>query len=135
MIGKITRVPLRDVWKHEALGFTSWLVENTDALPGVLGLTLQKPEKEHATGDFSADLVAEDDGGNVVVIENQLEKCDHDHLGKLLTYIACQCRVRYEQEVGGYRDNEDKWPDIQDAMIDAMTRLEKTLGPFIQAIQ
>lgn len=88
MIGKITRVPLRDVWKHEALDFSSWLVANTDVLSGVLGVTLQKPETEQAAGAFSADLVAEDDGGNVVVIENQLEKSNHDHLGKLITYVA-----------------------------------------------
>lgn len=28
MIGKIQRVPLRNVWKHEARDFTTWLEEN-----------------------------------------------------------------------------------------------------------
>ena len=40
MIGKIQRVPLREVWKHEALDFTRWLQENLDVLNGVLDLTL-----------------------------------------------------------------------------------------------
>ena len=88
MVGKIQRLPLREVWKHEALAFTTWLVDNTDVLSDALGTTLQNAEREQAAGDFSVDLVAEDDAGNVVIIENQLEKSNHDHLGKLITYVA-----------------------------------------------
>jgi len=74
VIGKIERLPLREVWKNEARDFTTWLVENTDVLSDVIGITLQDAKREHAAGDFNVDLVAEDDGGNAVVIENQLEK-------------------------------------------------------------
>jgi hypothetical protein len=88
MIGKITRLPLREVWKHEALDFTTWLVDNADVLSDQIGITLQNVERERAAGAFSADLVAEDSDGNVVVIENQLEKSNHDHLGKIVTYLA-----------------------------------------------
>lgn len=88
MIGKIVRRPLREVWKHEALDFTTWLVENIDVLSEALDLPLQDAKREQAAGDFSVDLVAEDDKGNTVVIENQLEKSNHDHLGKLVTYLA-----------------------------------------------
>jgi Domain of unknown function (DUF4268) len=88
MIGKIIRRPLREVWKHEALDFTTWLVENIDVLSEALHLPLQDAKREQAAGDFSVDLVAEDDSGNTVIIENQLEKSDHDHLGKLITYLA-----------------------------------------------
>ncbi len=88
MIGKIVRRQLREVWKHEALDFTTWLVENIDVLSEALDLSLQEAKREQAAGDFSVDLVAEDDSGNTVVIENQLEKSDHDHLGKLITYLA-----------------------------------------------
>jgi len=88
MIGKIDRVPLRDVWKHEATDFTRWLEENIEVLNDMLDLNLTTAEREKDAGDFSVDLVAEDDKGNPVVIENQLEKSNHDHLGKLITYLT-----------------------------------------------
>ena len=88
VIGKLRRVPLREVWAHEALDFTMWLEENVDVLNDVVDITLENVERERAAGAFSIDLVAEDDSGNPVVIENQLEKSNHDHLGKLVTYLA-----------------------------------------------
>jgi len=88
MIGKIERVNLREVWKHEAKDFTQWLQQNIDVLSDALPFGLFNPESEHPTGSLNVDLVAEDDSGNPVVIENQLEKSDHDHLGKLLTYLT-----------------------------------------------
>ena len=88
MIGKIERVKLREVWKHEAYDFTRWLEENIDVLNDVLDISIVNVEREKKAGTFSVDLVGEDDSGNVVVIENQLEKSDHDHLGKLITYLV-----------------------------------------------
>ncbi|MCK4788365.1 MAG: DUF4268 domain-containing protein [Desulfobacteraceae bacterium] len=88
MIGKIERLPLREVWKNEALDFTTWLEENIDILNENLDLNLSTAEREKSAGAFSVDLVAEDDKGNSVVIENQLEKSNHDHLGKLITYLT-----------------------------------------------
>lgn len=87
-IDKIRRVRLREVWPHEALDFTTWLERNPDALSDVLDFTVENIERERAAGNFSVDLVGEDPSGDVVVIENQLEKSDHDHLGKLITYLA-----------------------------------------------
>jgi hypothetical protein len=88
MIGKIQRVPLREVWRHEALDFTRWLQDNIDVLNDVLDLTLSNVERERAAGDFNIDLTAEDQGGNLVIIENQLEKSNHEHLGKIITYLT-----------------------------------------------
>ncbi len=88
MIGKIQRVKLRDVWKHEALDFTTWLEGNIDVLNDALDLSLQNVEREQNAGTFNVDLVAEDQAGNFVIIENQLEKSNHDHLGKILTYLT-----------------------------------------------
>ena len=73
-IGKIKRVKLREVWKHEAKDFTTWLQDNIEILNDTLDLSLSSAEREQSAGTFSIDLIAEDDGGNFVVIENQLEK-------------------------------------------------------------
>ena len=88
MIDRIKRVPLRNVWKHEAHDFTVWLEENIDVLTEVVGFEISNAEREQSTGNFNVDLKAEDESGDVVVIENQLEKSDHDHLGKIITYLA-----------------------------------------------
>ena len=87
-VGRITRVPLREVWPHEALDFTCWLQENIEVLNLALGLELENPEREQSAGSLNVDIVAEDPQGNSVVIENQLERSDHDHLGKLVTYVS-----------------------------------------------
>lgn len=87
-IAKLERLPLREVWKHEAYDFTKWLEENIDVLNTALNLNLVNVDREQAAGAFSIDLVAEDDGGGIVIIENQLEKSNHDHLGKLITYLT-----------------------------------------------
>lgn len=86
-VGKIEKLPLRKIWNHEALNFTPWLEENIDILGDVIGLKLSVVEREKRTTSFSLDLLAEDSAGNGVVIENQIEKTDHDHLGKVLTYL------------------------------------------------
>lgn len=88
MIDRITRVHLRDIWKHEAYNFTTWLQENIDILKEVIGLEIINPEVEQTTGSFNVDITAEDASGNIIVIENQLEKSDHDHLGKIITYLT-----------------------------------------------
>ena len=87
-IGKVLPVELRTVWPHEALGLTAWLEGNIDVISSVINLELTNAERERAVGDFSVDLIAEDRDGNLVVIENQLGKTDHDHLGKILTYLS-----------------------------------------------
>lgn len=87
-VGRIERVDLREVWPNEARDFTTWLSDNLDVLSEELGITLTDAETEEAAGDFSVDVVATDDADRTVIIENQLERSDHDHLGKLLTYFA-----------------------------------------------
>jgi RecB family endonuclease NucS len=69
MIGKLQRVPLREVWKDEARDFTPWLQANIDVLNDVLDFTVSNVEREQSAGDFSADLTAEDESGNTVIIE------------------------------------------------------------------
>lgn len=88
MIGRLQRVALREVWPHEARDFTPWLEENIDVLNSTIDLSLSIVEREQPAGDFSVDLVAEDESGAPVIIENQLERSNHDHLGKLITYLT-----------------------------------------------
>lgn len=88
MVGKLELVDLREIWKHEALDFTTWLYENCDVLGDLLGLELTVVEQEKSVGPFSVDILAKDANGRHVIIENQLERTDHDHLGKVLTYLA-----------------------------------------------
>ena len=87
-IGRIERVPLREIWPREDLDFTSWLQQNLDVLDQVVNLGIAEAKREQSAGDFAVDLVAQDRNGETVVIENQLERSDHDHLGKLVTYLA-----------------------------------------------
>jgi len=88
LTGRIEPVKLRDVWAHEAHHLTTWLEANLDFLGETLGISLHVIDREKRAGDFIIDLVAEDDEGRLVVIENQLERSDHDHLGKLITYVS-----------------------------------------------
>ena len=78
-IGKIERVPLREVWRHEAYNLTTWLEGNIDVLNDALDVNLSNVEREHLAGSFSVDLIAEDESGGIAVIENQLERSNHDH--------------------------------------------------------
>lgn len=89
MVEKITRIPLKDVFKNET-DFTVWLEKNLDVLNNCLDVTLSNAEREKTVGDLRSDLVAEDDAGKKVIIENQFGKSDHDHLGKLITYLAME---------------------------------------------
>jgi hypothetical protein len=87
MIGKLERVALREVWQNEP-HFTRWLQENIDVLNDLIDVTLSNPEREQSAGAFNVDLVADDESGNTVIVENQLEPSNHDHLGKVLTYLT-----------------------------------------------
>ena len=88
-IGAIETVALRDVWPTEDRNFTPWLCANIGALDSVLGLGLANPRPEVGAGDFSIDVVAETDVGDIV-IENQYGRSDHRHLGQLVTYLSHQ---------------------------------------------
>lgn len=87
-IARLEKVPLREVWRHEAHSFTRWLAENLDLLSDVTNIQLNLIQIEASAGPFSADILAEDAQGSPVIIENQLEQTDHDHLGKLITYMS-----------------------------------------------
>lgn len=91
-LGKLQEVKdLRTIWPHEALDFTPWLAEeeNIALLSDAIGIDITIDETESSVGDFNVDIYAVETGTNrKVIIENQLEDTNHDHLGKLITYAS-----------------------------------------------
>ena len=88
-LGKMIRITdLRSVWPHEANDFTKWLAqeENLALLGDAIDIELELEERESSVGSFNVDIFAKEVGTNRrVIIENQLEDTNHDHLGKLIT--------------------------------------------------
>ena len=89
-LSRLERVDVRSVWANEATAFTPWLsqADNLALLGDALGLELELEAQEREVGPFRADLLCKDGDGHFVLIENQLEKTDHGHLGQLMTYAA-----------------------------------------------
>ncbi|MBN4054880.1 DUF4268 domain-containing protein [Acidimicrobium ferrooxidans] len=90
-LGRLERVDLRDCWEREDTDFTPWLAceENIALLGDAIGMELEVQCEEAAVGPFRADILCRDTAGDdLVIIENQLERTDHGHLGQTLTYAA-----------------------------------------------
>ncbi len=90
-LGRLEAVDPREIWKSEAGDFTPWLAqeENLSLLGDTIGIEMELEAKEKDVGPFRADVLCKDIAtGHWVLIENQLEKTDHTHLGQLLTYAA-----------------------------------------------
>lgn len=90
-LGKLKEIKLREIWKHEQYDFSNWLAkeENINELGNTLGLTLTDIETEKLVGSYRCDILCKDEiTGKVVLIENQLEPTNHDHLGKIITYAS-----------------------------------------------
>lgn len=87
-VSRLEVKPVRDAFRHEAYNLTQWLEENIDALGERIGLSLTVENREYQVGSFRVDLLCKDDSGRTVIVENQLETSDHDHLGKVLTYFV-----------------------------------------------
>lgn len=90
-LGKLTRIDLREYWKHEALDFTRWLAEpeNIELLADEIGIGIKITQTEASVGRFNVDILAEEENtGRKIIIENQLEMTDHAHLGQLITYAS-----------------------------------------------
>lgn len=90
-LGTLEEVDIRDIWAHEQYNFSSWLAEpkNIELINKIIGLTLVDIQTEVEIGSYKCDIVAKDETSDTtVVIENQLEPTDHDHLGKIITYAS-----------------------------------------------
>lgn len=90
-LGRLEKIDLRDIWKTEDQDFTPWLAreDNIVLLADTLGLELEVEAQEKEVGPFRADILCKDlRNDSWVLIENQLERTDHKHLGQLITYAA-----------------------------------------------
>lgn len=91
-LGRLERIrDIRSVWPDEARDFTPWLAqeENLALLSETIGIELECQSVEKAVGPFSADILCKDTvTDQYVLIENQIERTDHGHLGQLITYAA-----------------------------------------------
>ena len=91
-LGRLEQITdLRDTWPSEAQAFTPWLAneDNLRLLSDTIGLDLELAATEKDVGPFRADILCKDTATNDwVLIENQLERTDHTHLGQLLTYAS-----------------------------------------------
>lgn len=143
MVGRLRRVALREVWQDEARHFTPWLKDNLAVLNEALGLRLTNAQAEHSTGNFSVDLLAQDESGGAVAIENQLGRSDHDHLGKLLTYlsaveahaaiwIVAEPRAEHIKAIGWL--NEAGLADFYMVRVDAVRIDESPAAPLLTLI-
>lgn len=94
-IEKITRIPIKEAFRFEDRDLTPWLTDNIEVLSESIGLELTIATKEQSTGNFNVDIKAESGDGRIVVIENQFGNSDHDHLGKLITYLTS-----FEAQIG-----------------------------------
>lgn len=82
---------LRSVWKKEAIDFTPWLADedNIGILSEAIGIDISVNETESPVGDFNVDIFGTEVSTNrKIIIENQLDETNHDHLGKLITYAS-----------------------------------------------
>lgn len=89
--GRLESVELRNAWEREDSHFTPWLAadENLTLLGRTLGLDLEVQGQEQSVGPFRADILCKDTAdGSLVLIENQIERTDHTHLGQVITYAA-----------------------------------------------
>ncbi len=90
-LGRIKEIDVRRVWAHEQYDFSAWLAkeENIKLLGDELNLSLVDIETEKFVGAYRCDILCKDEfSGKTVLIENQLEQTNHDHLGKIITYAS-----------------------------------------------
>lgn len=148
-LGKLEKIKdLRSVWKHEATDFTTWLSdeENLNTLGEEIGIDLELLSTEAKTGSFSTDILAvEANTTNKIIIENQLEATDHDHLGKIITYasghdaktiiwIVKEAREEHRQAIDWLNEHTDEEINIFLCKIELWKIGDSEIAPKFQIV-
>lgn len=148
-LGKLEKVKdLRSVWKHEANDFTKWLAkdENLATLGDEIGIDIELRSTEAKTGSFSTDILAvEANTDNKIIIENQLEQTNHDHLGKIITYasghdakiiiwIVKEAREEHRQAIDWLNEHTDEEINIFLCRIELWRIGDSAIAPKFQIV-
>lgn len=148
-LGKLEKVKdLRSVWPHEANDFTKWLAkeENLAILSDEIGIDIELMSTEAKTGAFSTDILAvESNTDNKIIIENQLDATDHDHLGKIITYasghdaktiiwIVKEVREEHRQAIDWLNDHTDDEINIFLCRIELWKIGDSDIAPKFQIV-
>lgn len=112
-LGVIKRHPLKKKWGHEP-DFSDWLAsDGLDRIAKLVDMDLCEATREVQVGSYKADIVAkEESSGELVLIENQYNTVNHDHLGKLITYaagIGCKTAILVVEDVRPEAVTTIKW--------------------------
>ena len=148
-LGKLEKVKdLRSVWPHEANDFTKWLAkeENLSTLSEEIGIDIELLSTEAKTGSFSTDILAvEVNTNNKIIIENQLEATNHDHLGKIITYasghdaktiiwIVKEAREEHRQAIDWLNEHTDEEINIFLCKIELWKIGDSAIAPKFQIV-
>ena len=148
-LGKLEKVKdLRSVWPHEANDFTKWLAkeENLNTLSEEIGIDIELLSTEAKTGSFSTDILAvEANTNNKIIIENQLEATNHDHLGKIITYasghdakiiiwIVKEAREEHRQGIDWLNEHTDEEINIFLCKIELWKIDDSAIAPKFQLV-
>jgi len=148
-LGKLKKInDLREIWEHEAKDFTGWLAlsNNLLLLSDEIGIDIKLIQTEAPTGKFNVDILAEEENtGKKIVIENQLEFTDHDHLGKLLTYasghdaeiiiwIVKNVRDEHKQAIDWLNEHTDEKINLFVIKIELWQIDESSVAPKFQVV-
>ena len=148
-LGNLEKVKdLRSVWKHEANDFTKWLAEeeNLNLLGKEIGIEIELISTEAKAGSFSTDILAvEANTDNKIIIENQLEATNHDHLGKIITYasghdaktiiwIVKEAREEHRQAVDWLNEHTDDEINIFLCRIELWKIDDSAIAPKFQIV-
>ena len=148
-LGNLEKVKdLRSVWKHEANDFTKWLAEeeNLNLLGKEIGIEIELISTEAKSGSFSTDILAvEANTDNKIIIENQLEATNHDHLGKIITYasghdaktiiwIVKEAREEHRQAVDWLNEHTDDEINIFLCRIELWKIDDSAIAPKFQIV-